>query len=255
MHPALYSWRDAVPAAFVRLMACLGAAVLFSVAATLFFQSRMPVPSMPPAQQSQWIEIEKPLPAFALAIPEAADAPAHYAILRNRTGGGRRDILTLGEPDGSDPYLHVEIYRPDREISRFAAPAETIARDAAALGPAGLAASPVALPSKFGPLTVVPFATAQGTPRKCLGFARNYDDPMLQVSGWFCRGGDFVARATLACALDRLTLLSAGSEPEVGALFADAELHRTFCGQRDPILAPTPKFKTLWRALANRPKP
>jgi hypothetical protein len=46
-----------------------------------------------------------------------------------------------------------------------------------------------------------------------------------------------------------------GSEPKVGALFAEAELHRSFCGQRDPILAETPTYKLLWKALANRPLP
>jgi hypothetical protein len=59
----------------------------------------------------------------------------------------------------------------------------------------------------------------------------------------------------LACALDRLTLLAAGSEPKVGALFALAERNRTFCGQRDPILAATPKYHLLWKALPTRPKP
>jgi len=75
------------------------------------------------------------------------------------------------------------------------------------------------------------------------------------LSGWFCRGGEFIDRATLACALDRLTLISAGSEPKVGALFADAELRRSFCGQHDPILAATPKYHLLWKALATRPEP
>ena len=85
---------------------------------------------------------------------------------------------------------------------------------------------------------------------------RAYDDPRLQLSGWFCQGGALsIERSTLACALDRLTLLSAGSEPKVGALFAQAELNRSYCGQRDPILAPTPKYKLLWKALATRPEP
>jgi hypothetical protein len=75
----------------------------------------------------------------------------------------------------------------------------------------------------------------------------------MQLSGWFCQGGtEFVEQSTLACALDRLTLLSAGSEPKVGALFAQAELNRSYCGQRDPILAATPKYHLLWKALANR---
>jgi hypothetical protein len=75
----------------------------------------------------------------------------------------------------------------------------------------------------------------------------------LQLSGWFCQGGEPIQPSTLACALDRLTLLSAGSEPKVGALFAQAELNRS--GQRDRILASTPKYTLLWKALATRSEP
>jgi len=53
-------------------------------------------------------------------------------------------------------------------------------------------------------------------------------------------------------ALDRLTLLSADSEPKVAALFAQAELNRSYCGQRNPIPATTPKYHRLWKALTNR---
>src|SRR5207244_11023789 len=110
--------------------------------------------------------------------------------------------------------------------------------------------------NKFGPLTIVSFAGSKGTPRRCLGFVRAYRDPRLQLSGWFCQGGaEFIEQSTLACALDRLTLLAAGSEPKIGALFAKAELNRSYCGQRDPILAATPKYHLLWKALANRPEP
>jgi hypothetical protein len=112
------------------------------------------------------------------------------------------------------------------------------------------------LSSKFGPLNIAAFDLDGPTDRHCLGFVRDYDDPKLQLSGRFCQGGaDTIDRSTLACALDRLTLLAAGSEPKVGALFARAELNRSFCGQRDPILAPTPKYKLLWQALAKRPQP
>jgi hypothetical protein len=114
------------------------------------------------------------------------------------------------------------------------APAPTIAADAAALGPVEMQPSAAPLASKFGPLTIVTFTTSKGLSRRCLGFVRAYDDPMLQLSGWFCRGGDLIERAPLSCALDRLTPLAAGSEPKIGALFAKAELHRSFCGQRDP---------------------
>lgn len=254
MHPALRSWRDDLSDAFVRWLAYLCGVTVLSVAAAHAFQAR-PAMRAEPAPQSQWVEIGNPFPAFALDIPEAADTPAHYAIRRNRQGDGRKDILTLGEPDSADPYLEVEIYRPGREISRFAAPTATIAADAASFGPVNLRSSADPLVTKFGPFTIVTFTTSKGLNRHCLGFVRAYDDPMLQLSGWFCRGGELIERATLACALDRLTLLAAGSEPKIGALFAKAELHRSFCGQRDPILASTPKYELLWKALANRPLP
>jgi hypothetical protein len=254
MHPALHSWREELPTAFVRFLAYLGGITVLSVAAAQVFQAPPQMRAGTPVRQSEWIEIERPFAAYALSIPEAADVASSYAIRRHAEGSGRKDILALGEPDGAAPYLRVEIYRPGSEIRRFAAPQAEIVAAASALGPVAL--QPVEeLVSKFGPLTVVPFETSKGTPRYCLGFVRAYDDPLLQLSGWFCRGGEPIRRSTLACALDRLTLLSAGSEPKVGALFARAELHRSFCGQNDPILAPTPKYKLLWQALATRPEP
>ena len=80
--------------------------------------------------------------------------------------------------------------------------------------------------------------------------------PASAVVRLFCQGGtEFIEQSILACALDRLTLLAAGSEPKLGALFAQAELNRSYCGQRDPILAATPKYHLLWKALAKRAEP
>jgi hypothetical protein len=253
MLPALHSWRDEVADTSVRLLALAGAAALLSIMGAMIFQE--PSAPVPPSQpRSGWIEVERPFPALALSIPEAADAPARYAIYRHAIGGGRKDILSLGEPDSAAPYLEVQIYRPGSEITTFAEPADEITESASALGPAELRRQE-ALDSKFGPLAIVTFKTARGTPRACLGFTRAYDDPRLQLSGWFCQAGDVIERSTLTCALDRLTLLAAGSEPKVGALFAQAELNRSFCGQRDPILVSTPKYELLWKALVNRPEP
>jgi len=253
MHPALHSWREELPTAFVRLLAYLGGAALLSIAAAQVFQRGEAVAPSPPAARPQWVAIERVFPAFAISIPEAAGVPSHYAIRRNTAGGGRMDILTVGGPDTPDPYLEIRIYRPGSEITRFGPPMADIAKDAADLGPVDLQAAAAPLDSKFGPVSIVTFSTANGTSRRCLGFVRAWRDPMLQLSGWFCRSGEFIQRSMLACALDRLTLLSAGSEPKVGKLFAEAELERSFCGQRDPILAPTPKYRLLWKALENRP--
>ena len=254
MHPALHSWRDDLSGTLVRMLAYLGAAALLSMAAAHLFQASPGLPALSPAPREAWITIGKPFPAFNLSIPEAADAPTHYAIRRNVEGGGRQDILGLGEPNGTDPYLEVQIYRPGSEIEHFAT-AETVIRDSAeALGPAAMQ-SRAPLMTKFGPMAVFAFDSSRGTLRHCLGFVRQYDDPRLQISGRFCRGGEPIEHSTLACALDRLTLLSAGSFPKVGALFARAELNREFCGQHDPILTPTPKYRLLWKALPNRPMP
>ncbi len=182
--------------------------------------------------------------------------PANYAIRRHADGGGRKDVLTLGGPDSAAPYLRVEIYRAGNEIHRFPDPKAEIIASAGALGPVEVQRAEKPLTSKFGELTIVTFATSKGTPRHCLGFARTYRDPRLQISGWFCQGGvELIEQSTLACALDRLTLLSAGSDPKIGALFAQAELTRSYCGQRDPILAATPKYHLLWKALAKRQEP
>jgi len=230
---------------------------MLSMAAAQIFQAAPAMKSSAAIhQRPEWIEIERPFPAFALSIPEAADVPSNYAIRRHADGGGRKDILALGDPNGVSPYLRVEIYRPGSEIRRFADAPAAIAAAAAALGPVVLRPAEEPLASKFGPLSIVAFGTSRGVARHCLAFVRAYDDPRLQMSGWFCQGGaDFIERSTLACALDRLTLLFAGSEPKVGALFAQAELNRSYCGQRDPILASTPKYTLLWKALANRPEP
>jgi len=64
----------------------------------------------------------------------------------------------------------------------------------------------------------------------------------MQIAGWYCSPhNEIVERPMLGCLLDRLTMLSAGGDPRLATLFAGAELKRTFCGARNPILAATPE--------------
>jgi hypothetical protein len=261
VHPALHSWREELPSIFMRFCAYLAGLALLSILAAQFFQSSPAIDPINPAHRSDWITIDKPFPAFALEIPEATGVPAAYAIRRHAEGGGRKDIVSLGEPQGAAPFLQIEIYRPGRELSNFDAAQDELGQRAAAAGPIADLRAEAPLVSKFGPLSIAAFDATEQPLRHCLGFLRDFDDPragtpLLQISGRFCQGGaDFIERSTLACAFDRLTLLAAGNEPKIGALFAQAELNRRFCGERDPILAPTPKYKLLWQALANRPEP
>jgi hypothetical protein len=232
---------------------CSGLAAVVGIAAYLAETPRSVIAaSAPPPPRPAWVAVERPWPAFALSIPEAGDAPASYAILRHGDGGGRKDVLTLGEPAGEAPYLTVEIYRPGREIDRFDDAPREIAARAATLGPAGAVHIEDDLDTKFGRFAVATSATEGAAPRRCTGFVRTNDDPRLQIAGMFCQSGEAVTRAMLSCALDRLTLVAAGSDQKTAALFAQAELHRSFCGQRSPLMAPTPKYQTLWKALEQR---
>ena len=195
--------------------------------------------------QQDWITVARPIPAFALSIPEFSDQP-QYAIQRHASGTGRKDILSF-EDAGATAV--VEIHRPGAEAD----PDET-----ASIPELRLSAKPVlpnAIETKFGAVTLNEYTdeTTDG-PRSCLRFARSFDDPRLIVSGRFCNAGiEMVDRGVVACALDHLTLLSAASDPKIGALFARAELKRSFCGQKSVFVAATPK-RTGWIEASRDPK-
>ncbi len=233
----------------VRLLAYMGGLFVLSIAVAGFFRVPELVEAAPqPAPRPQWIDVERPHPAFDLILPEDGGSPTHYAILRREADDARKDILTWGEltrgeAKGGGVYANLEIYRPGGAGEHFIDAASEIAARIVGLPitddvkPAGV------LDSKFGPVALVDFAIAgQARQRRCLGFARPFNDPSLQIAGWYCNTRDqAVSRATLACAIDRLTILSAGGDGKVAELFARAEVKRTFCGQRNPILAATPE--------------
>jgi len=196
-----------------------------------------------PAPQADWANVERPHQAFAVAVAEPGDAAPRYLIRRHVLGGGRKDIIGWGDVASLTPAGMVEIYRPGSELESFADAPTEIATRTADLGTIGPVTQLGTMDSKFGPLSLVEFAAqTAGMPRNCLGFVRIFDEPRLQIAGWYCNGGpEIVERGLLACALDRLTLVSAGSDPKVAELFARAEVKRTFCGKKSPILAATPR--------------
>jgi len=223
VHSVLYSWRDDLSCAFVRALAVFCGLLAVSLFATWLYEMPAAKSAARPAPKSDWVEVERPFPAFELSIPEASGEPASYAIRRHALGG-RKDILTLGTRDGTTPFLQIEVYRPGDELAAFRETPAEITWRAAALS--------------SGSVTVT-------------AFGRNYDESRMQIFGFFCQGGaEYVTRAMLGCAIDRFSLLAAGSEPKVTALFAQAELRRSFCGQRSPLLAATPQHRALWRAMA-----
>lgn len=247
MQPVRYSVPGDIRATIVRILAYMGGLGILAILAASLFRDEAVVAAVNPAPRPDWVSVDRPHPAFELQMPEWASSNADYAILRRTSDGGRKDVLSFGDPAASGPFVSVEIYRPGSAGEHFIdAPSEIAARIVTLtvtddVKPAG------ALDSKFGTVPLVDFAIAAGFgggSRRCLGFARSFDNPLMQISGWYCSPGEEVVdRALVSCALDRLTMLSSGNDPDVAALFARAEVKRTFCGQRSPILAATPEHE------------
>jgi hypothetical protein len=216
-----------------RLAAYMGGLAGLGYAAVLGVQS-LPVTAAITEPKPEWIEVARPYRAFTASVPELGHAEPQYAILRHGTGGGRKDVLswgalTRGEPDGVQ--LTIEIYRPGAELPRWPDSALSFAEMHLRLN--GI--EPIA--SKFGPLLAhETSAPVDGKTERCLGFAQDFTDPRIELSGRLCtRGAEALERSWLVCAIDRLTLLAAGSDPATAEFFAKAELRRRFCG-KDPII-------------------
>jgi len=189
----------------------------------------------------EWIEVIRPLPAFALTIPEY-EGGARYSIWRHVSGVGRKDVLSFGE-DGSATAT-IEIFRGDVEE-------DDITSSISELRLSAPRAAPNSIDTKFGPVRV---ESAIEDGRNCVHFSRKFEELRFEISGAFCNAGlELVDHGMVACALDRLSLLAAGSEPRLATLFARAELRRDFCGQRSVFLAATPK-RTDWIDASRDPK-
>jgi hypothetical protein len=239
--PAAYSLREDIRATFVRVLAYMGGLALVAIAAASFFHVPALIAAAGPSPHPQWIEVERPHAAFELAVPELTAVPANYAIWRRAADGARKDVLIWGAAAEDGPFITVEIYRASDRTDPFIDPDSEIAARIVGytvtddVKPAGH------IDSKFGAVPLIDFAiAAHGRQRRCLGFARAFAEPSMQIAGWYCSPGEeIVDRAALACVIDRLTILSAGGDPRLNALFAHAEIKRTFCGRRDPIFAAT----------------
>lgn len=193
------------------------------------------------AANTEWFEVIRPLPAFALTIPEFEGGP-RYSIWRHVSGAGRKDVMSFGQEGGATATL--EVFRGDVEE-------DDITSSISELRLSAPRTSPNSIDTKFGAVRV---ETSIEEGRSCLRFSHKYEDLRFEISGTFCNAGmELVDHGMVACALDRLSLVSAGSEPRLATLFARAELRRTFCGQRNVFLAATPKL-TGWIDATRDPK-
>jgi hypothetical protein len=229
-------WRGAL----VRILAYLGAICALSVIASEFLKQPDALALTEPAPRPAWIEVANPWPAFQLDAPAFGD-DTDYAIRRHAEGGGRKDILSFGELGNTQRFMTFEVYRGGHEAAHFGTPVEAVRAIGAEQGRVMGLRSGMPIQTKFGAFQTFEFAIGPFGGYNCIGFVRAFDNPRVQIGGISCHMNLLVDRSVVSCALDKLTLLSAGSDPEIAKLFAHAEQKRNFCGQRDPLLYATPK--------------
>lgn len=229
IHPALRDFAGECRAVAVRIMAYVsGLAVLAMIAADLFIAAPVALHAEAPGISAApgWIEASRPHPAFAVSKLDLTDKTEAYAILRHPEGG-RRDILSWSA--GEKPLAGLEVYRPGGEIDAFADPAAELAARMAGVKDGEAEPSGV-IDTKFGPVTLLRLSGATPDRKACLSFIKVFENPNVRITGWSCQAQSVAAqRAFIGCALNRLTLLSAGNDPKLAELFARAELKRDAC--------------------------
>jgi hypothetical protein len=228
-------------AAMVRIFAYLGAIGAMTLIATELVRQPQTAGMSEPAPRPAWIEVDKPWPAFELSMPGFGDDDVRYAIRRHGEGGGRKDILSFGELGRTQRFVSFEIYRAGREIGSFGRAADDVRKLGAEHGRVTGLQSAMPIESKFGELQTFEFGIGPFSGYNCIGFLRNFNGARVQIGGLSCNMKLLVDRSAISCALDRMALMSAGSDPDIARLFARAELKRNFCGLRDHLLYATPK--------------
>ena len=227
IQPALIQFADECSGDLARLMAYVGALALLVIAGVHLWDQ---MPAGDPVEMSAkagWSAATRSYPAFAVSQSELVSKTASYEIFRHPQGG-RKDILHWAAV-GDTPIAELELYRPGAELTRSGPAIAEIADRMDPDGARELEAAGV-LDSKFGNVTLLRLAGSAANAPTCLGFMKNLEQADLRISGWSCQGDTLAARrAAIGCILNRLTLLTAGNDPKLAELFAQAELKRGTC--------------------------
>ncbi len=175
-----------------------------------------------------WAEINRPIAVYDLAGTDFAKLPLVYRARRHRPDGAREDVLTFGSPGTAKPYLQLSLLRRraavDRETARgLAEDLAGLARDRhATLSRIGAAAP---AETRFGTIEAADLLLWEaGSATPCLGFRGPPGPGVLRIAGFACGSPDRpLGRAALACAIDRIDLLSARDDGPLRAVFVAAE--------------------------------
>jgi hypothetical protein len=262
------SWRF-VPLAAVAVAALLAASVFLRPGKPASpaddpvgaIEQRLAMPSQAMAEAqpvAAWLRVDRPAVQFTLDAPDLDGLPRLYEAARHTTGGGRDDVILIGDFAADGAHLRLSAYRPGAEAVPPSSFFVDLVRRA---GEAGLAVarSAVAMPlaTKLGAIEVAEVSLA-GEPqrRPCLAFRHLSEDPAIRLSGWFCGTTQRPAeRASLACLIDHLELPAPGEETALGEWFAKAGQNRVAGCASAPTVAKAAKPAAPPDATADLPIP
>jgi hypothetical protein len=231
--PALTSLADELCATVARLFAYVGTLALLAILGVHGWDRLHAVEADAPPAKADWSLADHSQPAFAVSQLDPSEKSLTYTILRHPQGG-RRDVFRW-RGAAEKPAGELEIYRLGAEFDPMASTGADIpARMGLAAG-SELEAAGV-IETKFGTVSLLQQARTRNNAKEragsCLAFLKWIDDPPLRISGFSCQGDSVPARrAAIGCMLNRLMLLTAGSEPKLAEFFARAELRRPSCAQ------------------------
>jgi hypothetical protein len=174
---------------------------------------------------ADWSESTPGTPTLTLDLAEFVDGTPKHIVRRHSRGGGRRDLIVWERSGERTPAFAIEIYRRGTEAEAAPDPIKAI--------PSRLArpAETTVLPSKFGAFTLSRSQETGEHGRLCVGFVRPADEASPRIAGLYCdRLTHAKAVEVVACALDRLSLVSAGGDGKLAGLFARAQLRQSTCG-------------------------
>lgn len=217
----------------------------------------LPLPAQAEVPVSPWAEITRMHGAFALETPQLDGLEKKYIVRRHKEGGGRKDLLTFGNPSDGGTYVRVALYRPGTEATLEPDALEAVTNVAAESSiDAELLETDNRINTKFGSLSVIEMNVKNdGGTRNCVAVANAWSEAHLGLVAWWCNSGpELVAHGKLACVLDRLSLMSAGGDQKLADFFARAELRRGHCGTQNALVGPTFKHSTDWLSAKPDPK-
>ena len=180
----------------------------------------------PASGESAWVEIRHPIALFDLSGTEFSKLPATYQARRRDADGAREDVMTFGRLGDDRPFLQLSLTRVGLPAGGDDL-ADALAQLAGARGLSATRIEPAGpMETRLGALDtadLVLWDSAGGTP--CLGFRGDaHGGSVLRVAGFACGApGRPLGRSALACAVDRVDLVSAGDDAALRAVFVAAE--------------------------------